>query len=240
MAFGPGSHYQIDATIGDIFLVSSFDRTRIIGRPVVYLCVDIFSRMIVGFSVTLEGPSWLGAMLALDNVVTDKVAYCAEYGITISAREWPCHHLPKSIHADRGQFEGFDADRLPNSLGVDVHNTAPWRADWKGIVERNFGIANETVIHFTPVAVPRPHKRGDPDYALKAVYTLDDFRKLLICYIKDYNLNHYLKKYPMDEFMIADKVERYPIDLWEWGIANRSGSLRVMPQEIVRLKLTDD
>lgn len=229
MAFGPGSHYQIDATIGDIFLVSSFDRTRIIGRPVVYLCVDIFSRMIVGFSVTLEGPSWLGAMLALDNVVTDKVEYCAEYGITISAGEWPCHQLPKSIHADRGEFEGFNADRLPNSLGVDVHNTALWRADWKGIVERNFGKANERVIHFTPGAVPRPHKRGDPDYALKAVYTLDDFRKLLICYIKDYNLNQYLKQYSMDEFMIADHVERYPVDLWEWGVANRSGSLRVMP-----------
>ncbi len=46
MAFGPGSVYQIDATIGDIYLVSSLDRSRIIGRPVVYACVDVFSRMI--------------------------------------------------------------------------------------------------------------------------------------------------------------------------------------------------
>ncbi|MGH9841727.1 MAG: hypothetical protein ACREEM_23485 [Blastocatellia bacterium] len=74
MAFGPGSLYQIDATPADIYLVSSLDRTRIIGRPVIYVCIDVFSRMITGLCVTLEGPSWVGAMLALDNVVSDKVA----------------------------------------------------------------------------------------------------------------------------------------------------------------------
>jgi hypothetical protein len=32
--FGPGSQYQIDATVGDIYLVSELDPSRIIGRPV--------------------------------------------------------------------------------------------------------------------------------------------------------------------------------------------------------------
>jgi hypothetical protein len=59
MASGPGSLYQIDATVGDIYLVSSFDRTRIIGRPVIYVCIDVFSRLVTGIAVTLEGPSWL-------------------------------------------------------------------------------------------------------------------------------------------------------------------------------------
>lgn len=144
MASGPGAQFQIDATIGDIYLVSSFDRTRIIGRPVIYICIDVFSRMITGFSVTLEGPSWLGAMLALDNVVADKVAFCAEYGISIEEDEWPCHHLPESILADRGEFEGYNADNLVNSLGVRVYTTASWRPDWKGIVERSFKTSNDS------------------------------------------------------------------------------------------------
>ncbi|TBR56934.1 hypothetical protein B4U84_26175 [Westiellopsis prolifica IICB1] len=79
----PGSLYQIDATIGDIYLVSSLDRNRLIGRPVVYLVVDVFSRLIVGFSVSLEGPSWLGAMLALENATTNKVKFCQKYGIKL-------------------------------------------------------------------------------------------------------------------------------------------------------------
>jgi hypothetical protein len=237
MAFGPGSLYQIDATIADIYLVNSFDESRIIGRPIIYACVDVFSRMVTGICVTLEGPSWLGAMLALDNVVADKVAFCAEYGITIEKDEWPCYRLPNAILADRGEFEGYDADSLPNSLGVRIHNTGPYRADWKGIVERHFGIVNEKFIHFTPGAVPRPWKRGDPDYALKAVHTLDAFRKMLIYHVIHYNNYHYLKTYKKSEYMIADDVDRYPMDFWNWGIRKRNGHLEPLPQEIVRLNL---
>ena len=75
MANGPGSLYQIDATKDDIYLVSRTDRNRIIGRPVVYLVQDVFSRLIAGIAVTLEGPSWLGAMLALENTASDKTPF---------------------------------------------------------------------------------------------------------------------------------------------------------------------
>jgi hypothetical protein len=237
MASGPGAIYQIDSTIGDIYLVSSFDRTRIIGRPVVYFCVDVFSRVISGFCVTLEGPSWLSGMLAIDNVVADKVAFCAEYGITITEEEWPCHHLPGAFLADRGEFEGYDADTLPNALGTPIHNTAPWRADWKGIVERQIGIANSRAIHFTPGAVIKHRGRGDPDYRLDAVLTLDDLRKLLIYYVLDYNMNHYMRRYRKDEFMIADHVARFPLDIWHWGARNGFSYLQPLSREIVRLNL---
>lgn len=237
MAFGPGSLYQIDATPADVYLVSSLDRTRIIGRPVIYVCIDVFSRMITGLSVTLEGPSWLGAMLALDNVVSDKFAFCAEHGITIGEEDWPCHHLPEGLLADRGEFEGYQADHLVNALNVRVSNTPPYRADWKGIIERHFRIANERVIHFTPGAVRHPQVRGSADYRLDAALTLDEFRSLLICHALDYNQNHYLAWYRKDEWQIADGVERYPLELWNWGLRNRAGSLRTLPRDLVRLHL---
>ncbi len=87
---GPGAKYQIDATVGDVYLVSRFNRADIIGRPVIYFIVDVFSRMIVGMYVGLEGPSWAGSMMALSNAMSDKVKYCAEYGKTITEDEWPC------------------------------------------------------------------------------------------------------------------------------------------------------
>lgn len=237
MAFGPGSIFQIDATIADVYLVSAFDRSRIIGRPVVYIVIDVFSRLIVGLAVTLEGPSWLGAMLALDNVVADKVAFCAEYGITIREEQWPCRHLPEAIFADRGEFEGYNADTLVNALGIRVHNTPPYRADEKGIVERSFGSANETTIHFVPGAVIKARERGERDYRLDAVLTLDEFRALMIAHVLDHNANRYLSSYRKDEFMIAGHVERYPLDLWNWGVRNRSGHLAPKPRDIVRLNL---
>ena len=41
-AFGPGSRYEIDATIADIYLVADRDRSKIIGRPTIYMVIDVF------------------------------------------------------------------------------------------------------------------------------------------------------------------------------------------------------
>ncbi|MBD1842461.1 DDE-type integrase/transposase/recombinase [Cyanobacteria bacterium FACHB-63] len=237
MAFGPGSVYQIDATIGDIYLVSSLDRARIIGRPVIYVVIDVFSRLIVGMSVTLEGPSWVGAMQALENAASDKVIFCQEYGIEITEEDWGSYHLPEMILADRGEFEGYSADNLVNALNIRISNTPPYRADWKAIVERNFRLSNEKFIHWAPGAVYKPRQRGDADYRLDAVLDLHQFRKLMILSILDHNKDHRMDWYRMDEFMIREHVDPYPIDLWNWGIRNRVGHLRTVTPEILRLNL---
>jgi putative transposase len=238
MGFAPGSVCQIDATILNLYLVSAMDRTRIIGRPVVYHGVDVFSSALMGLCLLLEGPSWVGAMLALDNVCGDKVSFCAEYGIEITEDDWPCKGLPNAILADRGEFEGYSADTLVNSFGIRIHNTGVRRADWKSYVERSFGLAKEKVARFVPGYVPPMGRvRGDPDYALKAVLTPDECRKLLICYALDYNMNHYLQGYRKNEFMVADHVPRYPLELWNWGIRSRGGLLTSPSQDIVRLNL---
>jgi Mu transposase-like protein len=237
MAFGPGSIFQIDATVADVYLVSALDPGRIIGRPVLYVVVDAFSRLVAGFSVSLEGPSWLGAMLALENATTDKVAFCAEYGIAIRAEDWPVHDLPKEILADRGEMEGFNADQVVNGLGVRISNTAPYRADWKPIVERSFRLINDQLIHWVPGAVYLPHERGGQDYRLEACLTLFQFRSLLIHLFLFHNHFCELKEYRRDEAMLHDQVEPYPLELWNWGIQNRAGQLRCMDAELIRLNL---
>lgn len=237
IAFGPGSVYQIDATIADIYLVSGLDRSKIIGRPVVYVVIDVFSRLIVGIAVLLEGPSWYGAMIALDNVVEDKVSYCSRFGITIQAEDWKGNALPEVILADRGELEGYNVDSLVNNFGIIIQNTAPYRADWKSIVERHFGIATEKFIKYSPGGVIKDRSRGDRDYRLDAIYTLHEFEALMIAHVINYNEAHELKYYRKDKFQIADEVERFPTDLWNWGMANRIGHLQTYPREIVRLNL---
>lgn len=236
MAFGPGSIYQIDATVGDIYLVSSLDRSRIIGRPVIYVVIDTFSHLITGISVTLEGPSWVGAMLAIENATLDKVAFCKEYGITIEEAEWPSCHLPEGFLADRGELEGYNADNLVNAFNIRVYTTAPYRGDWKSIVEQQIDLLQEKGVRWTPGQV-RKRERGGRDYRLDAVLDLHQFRKLMVLCALHHNNQHRMEAYRKDEYMIADDVEPYPIDLWNWGIENRSGYLRRLPQEVVRMNL---
>ena len=235
---GPGSKYQIDATVGDIYLVSRFDRACIIGRPVVYFIVDMFSRMVAGIYVGLEGPSWAGAMMALANAMSDKVKYCAEYGVEIGDADWPCHHIPEAILGDRGEMEGGAVETMINVLGVRIENTPPYRGDMKGIVERQFRTVNTVATAFLPGQVkPDMLKRGGKDYRLDAKLDLHQFTKIMILSVLYHNNEHYLEYYERDVDMIADEIQPIPKNLWEWGIPNRSGLLRHCDEETIKLCL---
>ncbi|NFO46723.1 DDE-type integrase/transposase/recombinase [Clostridium botulinum] len=234
---GPGTRFQVDATIADIYLVSSLNRNRVIGRPIVYAIIDVFSRLITGIYVGLEGPSWIGAMMALDNMISDKVEYCSNYGIKIDEEQWPCKHLPEIIIADRGEFEGYSVENLINNLNVKIENTSPYRGDLKGIVERSFRTTNEKIKHKTPGAIQKEfRKRGDRDYRLDATLTLEEFTKIYINIVLHHN-SKIIDKYPMEKEMIADEIIATPINLWNWGIKNRKGRLKTVDREVLRLNI---
>jgi len=235
---GPGSKYQIDATVGDIYLVSRFNRADIIGRPILYFVIDAFSRMVTGLHVGLEGPSWTGAMMALANAASDKVKFCAGYGIEITEADWPCHHIPDAILGDRGEMESKLVESLINSLGVRIENAPPYRADMKGIVEQYFHTINTTVTAFLPGHVkPDMSQRGGHDYRLDAKLDLQQFTKIIVECALYHNNEHLLDSFERNEDMIRDDVPSIPIKLWEWGISNRSGLLRSFTEDVVKLCL---
>lgn len=235
---GPGTRFQIDATIADVYLVSSFDRSLIIGRPIVYGVIDVYSRMITGIYVGLEGPSWLGAMMTLDNMVMNKVEFCAQYDIAIEESQWPAHHLSEIIIADRGEFEGYSVENLINNLNVKIENTSPYRGDLKGIIERQFRTINGKLKRKAPGAIQKEYReRGDRDYRLDASLNLEEFTKIIIHLVLHHN-QKIIDKYPLEKEMISDKLTATPINLWYWGIENKKGRLQtVTDQNVLRLNL---
>jgi len=233
---GPGAQFQIDATVGDVYLVSQFDRSNLIGRPVLYFVVDAFSRMVTGMSVGLEGPSWAGAMMAIENMAADKVAYCKEYGVDISDSEWPCRHVPAALIGDRGEMESKNADNLVNVLGIRIVNAPPYRADLKGIIEQHFRTINTNSVALLPGSVkPDMAVRGGRDYRLDAALDIRQFTQIVIKCVLYYNNHHYMGYFEKSEAMMRDSVEAIPVRLWEWGIRHCSGALRMFPEEQVRL-----
>jgi hypothetical protein len=237
-SFGPGSRFQIDATIADVYLISEYNADWIIGRPVVYLVVDVFSRLIAGMYVGLEGPSWIGAMMAIANTSSDKQIYCKEYGIKITKEQWPCEHLPQKLLADRGEFEGYNVERLTNAFNLVPENAAPYRPDWKGIVEKYFDVIQRRVKPLLPGYIEKDFReRGAKDYRLDAKLTLKEFTKIMIAEIIYHNNHHLIKDYPRNKDMIADEVMPIPIQLWNWGIKKSSGKLTYYPPEQIKLNL---
>ena len=235
--YGPGARYEIDATIADIYLLSA-DRQKIIGRPTLYVVVDVYSRLIAGFYVGFENPSYVTAMLALVNAMTDKTQVCQSYGFEIESEDWPSIGLPDALLADRGELLGYQIEYLEKAFGVRIENAPPYRGDAKGIVERHFRTIQADFKPFAPgvVSGTTVKKRGGRDYRQDATLTLDDFTKIIVASILHRNLYSVLDKYDRDPDM-PDTLPSVPIDIWKWGIQHRTGYLRNTSEAALKMAM---
>ncbi|HJV74894.1 MAG TPA: Mu transposase C-terminal domain-containing protein [Noviherbaspirillum sp.] len=236
--FGPGARFEIDATIVDVYLVSVFNRAWVIGRPVLYVVVDSFSRMVVGFYLGLDGPSWEGARLALFNAFTSKVDFCRRFGIAIDEHVWPCHHLPYSVEGDNLEMKSRASDALPKELGIKAQNAAVCRGDWKPNVEQQFRLINGHTIHFLPGAL---NTRMDEVYRrncrLDASLTIPDLTCILIRKLIKYNWSAYQDGALPKEMLGENLTDATPIAVWKWGMENLTGGGKSIGQQKIWTKL---
>ncbi|NWB50600.1 Mu transposase C-terminal domain-containing protein [Pseudomonas gingeri] len=231
---GPGHRYEIDSTIADVYLVHRLNSLWLIGRPVLYVVVDTFTRMIVGIHVGLEGPSWNGARHAIYNACTPKADFCKRYNIDIKEADWPCSHLPVELVADRAELLSEAGETMTKTLGTTLKILPPFRPDWKSIIESRFRLINEKLdLKFVPGGVDaRKLERGDRDYQLDAVYDIDEFTEMVIVGVLAHNKTLRIPDLLSRE-MIAAEVEPTPIAMWNWSMANNLLNLKVVsPSEL--------
>lgn len=225
---GVGSRFEVDATKLDCYCVAKSNRRKLAGRPTLYLVVDVYSKMIVGMYLGFEEPSWSGACLALRNVVENKVDFCARYGLDISAAEWPVEGLmPARILADRGEFESYDATDFVEMTGVTVENTAPYRGDLKGTVEKRFDMIHSYMRDTIPGMVSKNYvEKGDRDHRKLAKLNIDELTAVIISriiYLNNYNL---LSKHHFHHGMSEAGIQPIPLQMWNWALENGRSELR--------------
>lgn len=237
-ARGPGFRYLIDATLADVYLVSRYGPNLIIGRPVIWVMIDVFSRMITAVCVRLEGEGWLGLQLLLENTVEDKVTFCAKYGIKISKEQWPARHRPVEILGDRGPLISNALHRFIKTFNVVVSNAPPYRPDWKGIIERIFGEMNVRVFKWLPGYVDPERDPGDPDYRLAAVLDINELTAIIIEAVLHHNNECLISDgVEIDPEFLAKELEPYPTQLFTWGAKHKPGGLRESDFDAVRCSL---
>ncbi|OMD04127.1 transposase [Paenibacillus sp. FSL R5-0636] len=215
-----GAVFEVDATKSDILLVS-FDRKTILGKPLLYVVMDVFSRLVAGFHVSLSNASWFESMVAAENAATDKVEFCARYGIQISEEDWPCHYLPRNLVGDRGELKAQLSERFVN-IGVDVLNAPSYRGDLKPFIESNFHITNETIRQLLSGSTEAGAlERGDYNPAKESAWTIEEFNHFLIVYFLTYNKSALSKEFTATKDMFTDQVELTPLSVWKWSKGKR-------------------
>lgn len=214
---GPGHTWGIDSTIGDIYLRSSINRNWIIGRPIVYMLVDIWSTAIVGFYVCLRGPSWEMAKVAMFNAIARPELLGELWGFEPMATLNPRPSLPAVLLGDNGEYKSLAAKETAYEYIERLSFTPPYRPDLKGLVEVLHRITKDHQFWVEGAIDARRKefemRKFDPT---KAIYTVRDYFEHLhnICCV--YNLTSDRTK-RLDADMIADGVQPSPAGLWRWG-----------------------
>lgn len=235
---GPGSVFQIDATLANIYLRSRLDPDRLVGRPVLYIVTDQSTGLIVGFATGFAAPSWEMAKLAFENAFTDKVASCALAGVEIVEADWPPHHLCSQATGDRAwDVLGRNLGAGALGLGIHVANLPPYRPDLKSLVEGKFELLDASSIKWAPGAT-HGRVRGDPDdrvHELDGFYDLPAFREFMIHSIIRHNATQVVARpprwYPMQEGGSPTLNE-----LWNYGCRHQ-GAPRWLDGDQIRANL---
>lgn len=223
----PGSCFEIDATVADVHIVSSFGKQYVLGRPTIYSIVDRASGLIVGLNVSLYFASWRAARQALANAFLTKAAYCKEFGIIIQDIDWPAAHIPLRLMCDNGEMIGLAPQKLVVPL-TELQLSPPYRPDFKAMVERRFGLLNDEMIHKL-IGTTRGGKvvRGDKDPRKDAIYTLKEFTSLLIDAALELNRSIYNSLATSSPLLIEKNISPTPLNFWKAHIAEHKHALKL-------------
>ncbi len=227
---GPGHTWAIDSTIGDIYLRSSLNRAWIIGRPIAYVIVDVWSTAVVGFYVCLEGPSWAMAKLSILSAGAAPAFVADLWGYQPILSLMPVPTLCAALLCDRGEYLSRQARETGKRLLPILSYAPPYRPDYKGIVEVLHRVEKDKQYHFVPGAIDARRqeyelRRFNPD---DAALTVREYVHYLYSVFTEYNLTADRQR-RLDAHMQADGVFPSPAGLWRWGHAVGIGFRRQVP-----------
>jgi putative transposase len=165
---------QIDHTQVDVIVVGEQDR-KSIKRPWLTLAVDVATRMVTGFYLTLDPPSRTSIGLCLLHAVYDKAAWLAERGIDAP---WPVAGLPEMLHVDNGpDFRSRAFIRACQEEGVQITWRPPGKPHYGGHIERLIG-TQMGAVHLLPGTTFRnPGERDEYPSSQAAVMTLRELER---------------------------------------------------------------
>lgn len=235
-----GEVYEIDATIADTFLVHADDRSKIIGKPTLYMTRDRKSNLVTGFYVGLESASWPAAMHAIKNICEDKAALCARNNVPYDPNDWPADGiLPKTLVCDRGAEMLYNSStQLADNLNVIVLNNPARRADWKPHIECGFKQIQHSLADSLPGYAPPENfgKRQVKDYSAESALTLAEFSRLILLEIIRSN-RAAMDGYVLPNAYVLNEMQATPINIWNAEVRDRAGLLRKYSEEEVRFAL---
>lgn len=179
---------QIDHTLVDVIVVDRQHR-RPLQRPWLTLAIDIASRMVAGFYLTLEAPSTVSVALAIQHIVQPKESWLAGLGIDT---EWPISGFPDAIHLDNAkEFRSRALQRGAEEHGIELIHRPVATPHYGGHIERLIGTMMGAVHLLPGTTFSDIDERGGYDSAANATMTMDELERWMVLEITHYHADRH-------------------------------------------------
>jgi len=191
---------EIDHTRVDIILVDETHRIEL-GRPWITLAIDVYSRMVAGFYISMESPGYFATGQVLANAICSKKHIEQKYSLQT---KWPLWGVPVMIHMDNaGEFRGDDIQRVSDEYGIGITWRPVAKPRFGAHIERLIGTLNEDIHTLDGTTLSNVKKRGEYDSSKHACMTLDEFEEwltVLITQVYHNKVHSSLGKTPLERY----------------------------------------
>ncbi|MDX4012991.1 DDE-type integrase/transposase/recombinase [Aliarcobacter skirrowii] len=220
---------QIDHTKVDVILVDE-DSRKPIGRPYITVAIDVYSRMIFGFYISLEAPSYFSVGQCLLNAILPKDDFIKRYEIK---GEWPVYGLPKKVHMDNGKdFRSISLQNFCKEYRIEDIYRPVARPEFGGAIERVIGTCMKKVHRLPGSTFSNIFERGNYDSDGNAVMTIDKLEKWYL----DFVINVYHKTEHSSLGMTPE--EKFYQGLYGVGEDKAIPFLPIVPANTLKLRMT--
>lgn len=236
---GPGDVYEIDATFIDLWIVADADGVTIIGKATLYLVIDRDTRLIVGFYMSLENPSWNEAKQAILSIAGDWESLCKRLDCPYDGADWRARGvMPNRLVGDRAEMITFASNVLSDGLRIPITNPPALASQRKCIVEGGFNTTQVPLKDNAPGYEPpkNARKRRGKGYDRDACLKLDQLASIYLLIVIAHN-NKVMAGYPTTPEEVYKGWLPTPVNLWSRGIERRMGAPARHPYNFLRQKL---
>jgi putative transposase len=165
---------QIDHTLVDAIVVDQI-RRRPIGRPWLTIAIDVHSRMVAGFLLSLDPPQATSVALCLAHAALPKEDWLTRWRVEA---KWPVWGKPETIHVDNGkEFRSEALSRGCQQHGITLDFRPVARPQYGGHIERLIGTMMGEVHLLPGTTFSNIKQKGDYDSEKHACLTLDEMQE---------------------------------------------------------------
>lgn len=231
---GPAHKVEMDAQEMDVSIVSEEYPEICVGRPILYIMIDVFSQIILAFSIALDNNSIVGCTNCFFNLIEDKEELLRKYCQTnIDFKEgysindiWPTGIRPAVIKMDRGSdFISDEVTRIAGELDIDLEHVTPRSGSLKPLVENFFKNVNRQLVDLLATK-GLIRKVYNSKHHEQSCLDINDVRALVLNHILYHN-THVLEQYQPSPGMKRQKLILTPANIWKYGCENFSNPMQL-------------